>query len=80
MTTQEILDQLGEPVDIINPAQATEVLRAQGWKISPEMVRMGVQQGQFPWGTCIMKGGTPRTFVYVQPMMRWIQSQKGERA
>lgn len=71
-------------IETITAVQATERLRALGMKISPDMVRRGIQQKIFPFGDCIMHDDSPRCFIYTKLFEKWIAeraetiSQKGE--
>lgn len=59
---------------VINAAEATERLRAMGLKISPETVRDGIEQGQFPFGVLIRKkSGTPVCYVFPKKLQEWAQ-------
>lgn len=50
---------------ILTAAEATERLRGMGMKISPEILRDGIEQGVFPFGSVVRsKNDTPRCYVY----------------
>lgn len=55
------------------PAQeAAEYLRKQGMQISPDAVRRGIEQGQFPFGVLVrMEGGGPRCWVFKKLLEDW---------
>ena len=44
----------------LTAAEATERLRAEGIRISPETIRAGLQQKVFPFGDCVMVDGKPK--------------------
>lgn len=67
----------GIEIRTITVAEATERLRAMGMKISPEIVRDGIEQRRFPFGDVIRtKSGSPRCYVYEKSLMEWA-SEKG---
>lgn len=59
---------------VINASEAAQILRDAGLSISPERVRFGIQQKEFPWGNCILdeNGEKPRCYVYVKPLTEWM--------
>lgn len=59
---------------IMTAAEATEQLRRMGMRISPEALRDGIDQGQFPFGNLIRKKGVnPVCFVYRKKLMEWAE-------
>lgn len=54
--------------------EATERLRAWGMRISPDMVRKGIEQGAFPFGVVVRSGAdNPRCFVFHKLLYRWAE-------
>ena len=59
---------------ILTAAEATERLRTMGMKISPEILRDGIEQGRFPFGDLIRtKNDNPRCYVYEKKLVEWAQ-------
>lgn len=59
-------------LDIMNAAEAASLLRQMGMKISPEMLRAGIEQGCFPFGDVIRsKQDSPRCYVYRRLLDEW---------
>ena len=59
-------------LSIITAAEATERLRSMGMRISPEILRDGIEQGQFPFGAVIRSiNDTPRCYVYEKKFNEW---------
>lgn len=52
--------------------EACQKLRDVGMKISPETIRMGLQQQRFPFGDCIVSEKSVRFFVYKKLLDDWI--------
>lgn len=67
-------------IDILTTAEAAERLREEGMHISPETVREGILQKQFPWGSVIVNkdGGIKSCYVYGVELAAWIREKKGE--
>lgn len=65
-------------MDILTAAEAAEILRAEGMSISPETVREGILQKQFPWGSVILNdnGNIKRCYIYGTELDAWIESKK----
>ena len=59
-------------LSILTAAEATERLRAMGMRISPEILREGIEQGRFAFGDVIRsKNDSPRCFVYEKKLLEW---------
>ena len=57
---------------IMNVKDTTEELRAMGMKISPDTLRDGIEQGQFPFGNLIRKpSGSPVCYIYKKKFLEW---------
>lgn len=63
---------------VLSAQEATEVLRQCGMRISPELLRAGLKQGAFPFGTFIQSEKSPRCFVYGRLLEAWIRERAGE--
>lgn len=60
-------------IEVLTAAEATERLRAEGLRISPETVRAGIQQGVFPFGDCVMENEKVKwCYVYQTKLDAWI--------
>ena len=65
-------------MEIINASEAAQLLRAHGMSISPEAVRMGLAQRQFPWGYCVMDGQRIKSCgVFAGQLRHWIEEKGG---
>ena len=63
-------------IPTMTAAQAAERLRAEGLRITPETVREGILQGQFPFGVCIMDGSRVKSCpVFSVLLDRWIEER-----
>ncbi len=63
----------------MNIAEATEVLRSMGMRITSETLREGIEQGRFPFGTCIRRrSGGPVYFVYQTLFDQWVAERASE--
>lgn len=59
----------------LNAADATELLRSMGMKISPEILRLGIEQKVFPFGVVIRTpNDTPRTIIFERQLMEWAKT------
>lgn len=57
---------------ILTAQEAVEWLRAMGMKISPDTLRNGIEQNQFPFGNVVKtRDGTPRCYIYKKRMLQW---------
>lgn len=53
--------------------EATEQLRALGIRISPQIIRDGLQQGAFPFGDCIQsRKGNNVYHIYRRKFEEWV--------
>ena len=61
-------------IPVMTAAEAAERLRAEGLKISEDIIRQGIHQGVFPFGTCVVDtGGRVRScMIYAVQLDRWI--------
>lgn len=59
-------------MEIMTAAEACEVLRANGMKLSPETIRLGLEQRRFPFGDCITSEKSVRCYVYKKKLDAWI--------
>jgi hypothetical protein len=60
-------------IEALTAAEATERLRAEGLRISPDTIRDGIQQGVFPFGDCVMSGDKPKwCYIYGPKLEAWI--------
>lgn len=59
-------------IETLTAAEAAEKLRALGMRISPEMIRLGIRQKEFPFGNCIVTDNGPRCYVYARLLDEWI--------
>lgn len=61
---------------ILTAQEATERLRAMGMKISADTLRLGIEQGQFPFGSLIRsKDANPRCYIYEKMLMKWAEEK-----
>lgn len=65
-------------IDILTAAEATERLRAEGFRISPETVRDGILQKQFPWGSVIVDdaGRVKKCYIYAAELEKWLAQKR----
>ena len=64
-------------IEALTAAEATERLRAEGLKISPETVRHGIQQGVFPFGDCVTEDGKVKwCYIYGSKLDAWIRDRQ----
>lgn len=61
-------------IPVMTAVEAAERLRAEGLKISADIIRQGIHQGVFPFGTCVVDtGGRVRScMIYAVQLDRWI--------
>lgn len=63
-------------IEVMTAIEATERLRAEGLRISPETVRSGIQQGVFPFGDCVMEDGKVKwCYIYRTKLDAWISDK-----
>lgn len=66
-------------VKVFTVAEATEVLRRCGVRISPDLLRAGLQQGAFPFGTYIQTEKSSRCYVYENQLEQWLKERSYEQ-
>lgn len=65
-------------IDALTAAEATEVLRACGLRISPETIREGIMQGVFDFGDCVKDGEKVKwCYIYRTRLNQWIEERSG---
>lgn len=62
-------------ISVLTPAEATEILRRCGLRISPEVLRAGIQQKAFPFGTFVQGEKHPRIYIYERQLEEWIRER-----
>lgn len=65
-------------IKVLTAAEATEILRRCGLRITPEILRAGLQQKAFPFGTFIQGEKTPRCYIYENQLEAWIRARVRE--
>lgn len=65
-------------IETLTPAEATEVLRAHGMKMSPDTLRCGIEQGVYPFGVCVQCGRQPVYQIFVKLLYDWIAERTVE--
>lgn len=64
-------------MEILTPEKATEKLRAEGMRISPEMLRDGIEQNAFPFGTYVKgRHGGNKYWIYGELLDQWIDARR----
>lgn len=65
-------------ISILTAAEAAERLRAEGMSITPETIRDGILQNQFPWGSVIVNedGRVKKCYVYGTELEAWLNSKR----
>lgn len=63
-------------VKTMNVEEAADLMRQAGIRTSAERVRMGIQQGVYPWGDAV-KMGTMSHIVYTKLFWKWME-ERGE--
>ena len=66
-------------VKVLTVAEATEVLRRCGVRISPDLLRAGLQQRAFPFGTYIQTEKSSRCYVYKNQLEQWLKERSYEQ-
>lgn len=66
-------------IKTLTAAEATEILRRSGLRISPETIRAGIAQGTFPFGDCVMNADGSPKWCYVYPTLldKWMKEREG---
>lgn len=65
-------------IETMNTEAAVEYLRNCGMSITPDTVRLGIQQGQFPFGTCVVsRNGSPVCTIYAKLLKQWVDERAG---
>ena len=57
----------------ITPQEAVEILRENGMQIGVEVLRLGLQQGVFPFGKAVQTGKAPVYWVFPKDLNAWIE-------
>lgn len=59
-------------IETVTTQEATEILRACGMRISLETIRLGIEQGAYPFGICIRTEKSPVYQVFKKQLDQWI--------
>lgn len=63
-------------LEMMSAAEAAEELRAMGMRTSADTVRIGIEQGCFPFGDLIRtKDGNPICYIYRKKLMEWAEDK-----
>lgn len=63
-------------IETMTPQEATEELRAMGLKISVPTLRLGIQQGAYPFGICIKsQNGAPVYQIFRKQFDAWCRER-----
>ena len=57
----------------ISPQEAVEILRENGMQIGVEVLRLGLQQGVFPFGKAVKTEEAPVYWVFPKDLNAWIE-------
>ena len=57
----------------ISPQEAVEILGENGMQIGVEVLRLGLQQGVFPFGTAVKTEKAPVYWVFPKDLNAWIE-------
>ena len=57
----------------ISPQEAVEILRENGMQIGVEVLRLGLQQGVFPFGKAVKTEKAPAYWVFPKGLNAWIE-------
>ena len=63
-------------VRTIPVAEAVKEMRAAGIHVTEDKVRVGIEQGVYPWGDCI-RMRSPEYTVYYKLFSQWLR-ERGE--
>lgn len=63
-------------LETLTPQEAAEVLRRHGMKISPDVLRLGLQQGVYPFGVYIAGNKSPIYQIFTKQFMEWISERE----
>ena len=63
-------------IKILTAQEAVEILRREGLKITPERLRLGLEQKVYPFGTVVvMESGQRVAEIYSTLLDKWIQER-----
>ena len=69
-------------IGTMTAAQAAQVMREMGIRVSPQTIREGLEQGKYPFGECIeKKSGRNVYHIYTRLFEEWLEGridQEGE--
>lgn len=66
-------------IETLTPADATEILRKHGMKMSPDTLRCGIEQGVYPFGVCIQCGRQPVYQIFAKLFYDWIAERSVDK-
>lgn len=61
----------------LSPAAAAKILNEEGFPISAEKIRFGLQQGVYPFGDAVKMASEYSYAVYSALLTRWIAERTG---
>ena len=63
-------------IETLPVEKATNMLRELGMSISKDTLRRGIEQGKFPFGSCVRsESGSPIYYIYRVLFDRWISER-----
>ncbi len=62
-------------IETLTPAEATEILRSYGMRLSPDTLRYGLEQGLYPFGVCIHCDRQPVYQIFSKLFFQWIDER-----
>lgn len=65
-------------IETLTIETTTEAMRAAGIKMTPDTLRLGIQQGVFPFGDYIKREKGPVYHVYKKLFDRWMNERAAE--
>ncbi len=59
-------------IETLTVAETTELLRSCGMRISVDTLRLGLQQGVYPFGVYVAAKGGPVYQIFAKQLEQWI--------
>lgn len=73
-----VIDRWGKRliVETYSVEETVDLMRQAGIRMSPEKLKLGIQQGVYPFGECVMMNA-PQCVIYAKLFWKWME-ERGE--
>lgn len=67
-----------KPIKVISVTEAARIMTEYGYPMNPQKLRLGLQQGVYPFGVCIKMSDWCYD-IFEWQLLKWLSEQAGEQ-